>query len=148
MNKIAATVTSIEDMEIFTYITLEAGETTIRVIKQKEPKWLNVNERVYVTFAEFSVCVGKACNGKVSIENRIPAVLTSARTKSSLCISKFNSQLGEVISLMPQSAFDELELEEGNRATILVSEMDIDIEPYIDPNLLEKFLSTGIKVAS
>lgn len=148
MNKVAAVVTSIKDMEIVTYITLKADETTIRVIQSKEPKWLNVHDKVYFTFQEFSVCVGKACDGKVSIENRIPAVLTSARTKSSLCVSKFDSKIGEIVSLMPQSAFEELELEEGYKATILLSEMDIDLEPYIDPKLLERYITPRIKVAS
>lgn len=148
MNKVEAVVTAIEDMEIVIYITLKMGETKIRVIKSKKPKWLNVHDKVYLKFQEFSVCIGKSCQGKVSIENRIPAVLTSVRTKSSLCVSKFNTKIGEIVSLMTQSAFEELELEEGYKVTILLSEMDIDLEPYIDPMLLERFTNSRTKVAS
>jgi molybdopterin-binding protein len=148
MNKIAATVTSVTNMEIVNYITVNIGETTISVIQSKVPKWLKVNDKVYITFLEFAVCVGKSCNGKVSIENRIPAVLKSAHMKSSLCISKFDTQIGEVVSLMPQSAFEELELCEGSKVTLLLSEMDIELEPYIDPVVLKTLSNSRIKVAS
>lgn len=148
MNKFTAVVTSIENMEIVTYIALQVGEIEIRIIKSKVPQWLNVNDSVYFTFQEFSVCIGKACNGKVSIENRIPAVLTSVRTKNSLSELTFESKIGEVVSLMTQSAFEELELEKDSTATILLREIDINLEPYIEPKLLESFMNPGIKVAN
>lgn len=148
MNKISAVVTSIENMEIVTYITLQVGEIDIKIIKSKAPKWLQTGDPVYFTFQEFSVCVGKACNGKVSIENRIPAVLNSVRKKHSLCELTFDSKIGEVVSLMTQSVFEELELENGYKANILLREIDIDLEPYIEPSVLEAFMKTRTKVAN
>lgn len=148
MNKISAVVTSVEDMKIVTYITLQVGETEIKITKSKAPTWLQSGDLVYFTFQEFSVCVGKACNGKVSIENRIPAVLSSVRKNHSLCELKFDSQIGEVVSLMTQSAFEELQLEDGYKATLLLRDIDINLEPYIEPRVLEGFMDTRIKVAN
>ncbi|HHD79960.1 MAG TPA: hypothetical protein ENK98_10090 [Epsilonproteobacteria bacterium] len=147
MNKVVAVVTSIEDLEIVTYLTLRAGETSIKVIQPQKPNWLNVHDKVYFKFQEFSVCIGKSCDGKVSIENRIPAVLTSIRAKSSLSVSKFDTDIGEIVSLMPQSAFEELEIVQGDEVMILVSEMDIELEPYIDPMLLAKVMEPRTKIA-
>lgn len=148
MNKIAATVESIENMDIVTYITLHIEDTKIRIIKSKVPQWLGVNDKVYFTFQEFSVCIGTECNGKVSIENRISALLSSVRAKSSLCELKFESKIGEVVALMTQNAFEELQLKEGSKATILLREIDINLEPYIEPKLLESMMNTGTKVAN
>ena len=148
MNKISAVVTSVEDMGIVTYITLQVAETDIKIIKSKAPTWLQAGDLVYFTFQEFSVCVGKACNGKVSIENRIPAVLSSVRKNHSLCELTFDSKIGEVVSLMTQSAFEELELEDGYKATILLREIDINLEPYIEPRVLERFINNKTKVAN
>ncbi|MEN8728053.1 MAG: TOBE domain-containing protein [Sulfurovum sp.] len=148
MNKIVAVVKSVNDMKIVTYITLEVNSIEIMIIKSKKPEWINVGDTVYFTFREFSVCVGTACNGKVSIENRIPATLHLIRKKGSLCELKFNSELGEVVSLMTEKAFDELELDVGSKATVLLREIDISLEPYIEALNIEDFMNTRIKVAN
>jgi ABC-type molybdate transport system ATPase subunit len=147
MNKIHAVVTSVDRMEIVTYITLKVGETDIKIMKSEAPKWLKVDDHVYFTFQEYSVCIGKACNGKVSIENRIPAVLTNVRKKHSLCELKLSSEIGDVVSLMTQSTFEELELEDESKAIILLREIDINLEPYIEPGLLESLTNSRTKVA-
>lgn len=148
MNKFTAVVKSVHDMEIVTYITLEVNGVEIMVIKPSIPIWLNVGDRVFFTFREVSVCVGKACNGKVSIENRIPATLHSYRKKGSLCELKFESELGEIVSLMTEKAFNELELDAGSKATILLREIDIAIEPYREAISIESFMKTRTKVAN
>ena len=148
MNKIAAVVKSINDMEIVTYVTLEVNSIEIIIIKSKQPEWLNVGDTVYFTFREFSVCVGTACNGKVSIENRIPATLQLVRKKGSLCELKFKSELGEVVSLMTEKAFDELEIDIGSKATVLLREIDISLEPYMESINIENFMNTRTKVAN
>lgn len=148
MNKITAVVKSVNDMEIVTYITLEVNGVEIMVIKPSIPEWLNVGDRVFFTFREVSVCVGKACNGKVSIENRIPATLHSFRKKGSLCELKFESDLGEIVSLMTEKAFNELELDAGSKATILLREIDIGLQPYREAISLESFMNTRTKVAN
>ncbi len=148
MNKISAVVKSVNDMEIVTYITLEVNGIEIMVIKPSIPEWLNVGDRVFFTFREVSVCVGKSCNGKVSIENRIPATLHSFRKNGSLCELKFESELGEIVSLMTEKAFNELELDAGSKATILLREIDIAIEPYREAISIESFMKTRTKVAN
>ena len=147
MNKIAAVVTSVENMEIVTYITLKVGEIDIKIMKSKAPKWLKVKDNVYFTFPEYSVCIGKACKGKVSIENRIPAVLTSVRENHSLCELKFESKIGEIVSLIPKRTFEELELDDDEKAIILLREIDINLEPYIEPTLLDVLTNPRTKVA-
>lgn len=148
MNKIAAVVKSIDDMEIVTYITLEINNIEIKIIKPKAPQWLSVGDNVYFTFRELSVCVGRACNGKVSIENRIPATLTQIRINGLLCEVKFDSEIGEVVSLITQNSFDELQLDVDSNVTILLREIDINLEPYLKPIYLESFNNTRTKVAN
>ncbi len=148
MNRIAAVVKSIEDMEIVSYITLEMNEVEIRIIKSKVPEWLSVGDTVFFTFAEISVCIGKACNGKVSIENRIPATLKQLRTNCSLCEVKFDSKIGDIVSLITQNAFDELQLDIGSQVTILLREIDINVEPCVKPVHLDHFMHSRTKVAN
>lgn len=148
MNKITAVVKSVNDMEIVTYITLEVNNIEIMIIKSSIPEWLNVGDMVYFTFREFNVCVGKACNGKVSIENRIPATLHLVRKKGSLCELTFKSELGEIVSLMTEKAFNELEIDVDSKVTVLLREIDIGLQPYKEAINIENFMKTRTKVAN
>lgn len=148
MNKLAAVVTDIEQTDIVTYITLDCNDTPIRLIKTKTPVWAGVGDRVYFTFQEASVCVSKECPGKVSIENRVPGTLKKIRSKDSLCELTFESGIGTVVSLVTEKACDELGLEEGCSATILLRGVDIHLEPNVDPMNLESLKRPGTKLAN
>lgn len=147
MNKIVAAVKKIEDLNIVSYITLEMNGVEIKIIKSKVPAWLSVGDSVYFTFAEISVCIGKACNGKVSIENKIPATLKHIRTNCSLCEVKFDTPIGDIVSLITQNAFDTLQLDIGSEVTILLRETDISLEPCIKAPHFDSFMSAGMEVA-
>ena len=149
MNKIAAVVTGIEQTDIVSYITLQCAETTVRLIKTKLPMWLSIGDNVYFTFQEASVCVSKECPGKVSIENRIPGTLMQIRSKDSLCELTFESDIGKVVSLITEKACQELGLEVGCTATMLLRGVDIQLEPDVQPTDFETIVKqTRTKVAN
>lgn len=131
MNKITAKVSSIETTDIVTYVHVDSGDTTIRLIKSENPKWLRIGDDVVCTFREASVSVSKECPGKISIENSLPATLKEVRENSSLCELTFDSELGSVISLITASAYENLGLEPGCRATMLLRGVDINLEPSL-----------------
>lgn len=84
---------------------------------------------MFCTFQEASVCVSKECPGKVSIENRLPATLMEIRKNDSLCELTFSCDLGTVVSLITTQAFEELGLEPGCKATMLLCGIDIGLQP-------------------
>lgn len=131
MNQITAVVKTIEETDVVTYIHLGVGETNISVIKSKTPEWLSVGDKVNCAFQEVSVSVSKECPGKVSIENRLPASLKKIRQGASLCELTFESDVGEVVSLITSRACDLLGLTQGCRATMLLRGVDIDVEPIL-----------------
>lgn len=135
MNKVSAVVTTIERKDVVTYIHVASGETSLRLIKSKCPSWLSPGDKVFCTFQEGSVCVSKECPGKVSIENRLPATITSVRRNDALCELTFESEMGPVVSLITTEAFEELGLEEGGSATMLLRGIDIGLEPDIEPDI-------------
>ncbi len=132
MNQIIAKVINIEPGEIVSYVQVESSGLKLRIIKSTLPTWLSVGDKVQCNIQEASVCVSKECPGKVSIENRIKARLKDLRVKESLCELTFESEFGEVRALITQVALDELGLEKGCEATMLMRGVDISIEPYID----------------
>ncbi|MFT5661155.1 MAG: molybdopterin-binding protein [Sulfurimonas sp.] len=132
MNHIEATVTDIKKTDIITYIDVECGETTLRLIKSKAPIWLSEGDKVNCDFQEVSVCVSKECPGRVSIENRLSATLKDVRKSESLCELTFDSSLGKVISLITTDAYENLGLELECKATILLRGIDIKISPVIE----------------
>lgn len=148
MNKIAARVKSIDDQEIVVYVTLEINDMEIVLIKPRVPSWLKSSQKVHFTFQEVSVCVGKACNGKISIENRVPAVLDCVRIKGTMCELTFQSEIGQVVSLMTEKSFEALQLGRGEKATILLRDIDINLEPYSEPINQDQFYDSGMKVAN
>lgn len=133
MNQLTAVVKSIEETDVVTYIHLGIGETKISVINSKTPEWLSVGDQVNCTFQEVSVSVSKECPGKVSIENRLPATLKEMRQGASLCELTFESDVGEVVSLITSRACELLGLEIGCQATMLLRGIDITLEPILIP---------------
>jgi molybdopterin-binding protein len=133
MNKLTVKVKRIEDHGIVTYITLDAGGMEIKTIKSNMPEWLEEGDQVNMVFQELSVCVGKSCEGKLSIRNKIAARLKRLRTRGTLSELLFESAIGEICSLMTQRSFDELELAVGDEAVLLLREIDIDLQPCIVP---------------
>jgi len=132
MNNIEAVVTGIKKTDIVTYIDLKCGEESLRLIRKSYPIWLSEGDSVNCKFQEVSVCVSKECEGKVSIENKIPARLKALRQNGSLCELTFESSMGDVVSLITQDAYNSLGLELECSATMLLRGLDITIEPKIE----------------
>ena len=132
MNTFIAKVVNIVPGEIISYIQVQSGEQKIRIIKSTLPQWLRVEDKVECRIHEASVCVSKECPGRVSIENRLKAYLKEVRHSDSLCELTFESDMGEIVSLITQLAYDELGLEIQCEATMLIRGVDISVEPYID----------------
>lgn len=132
MNIIVAKVTNIEPGEVVSFIQLESAGIKLRVIKSQLPIWLSVGDTVQCEIHEASVCISKECPGKVSIENRISARLKDIRTHDSLCELTLESDMGEVVALITELAFDELDLKKECEATMLMRGIDLSIEPHID----------------
>jgi ABC-type molybdate transport system ATPase subunit len=145
MNHIEAKVTQINTSDIVTYIDVQSADTQIRLIKFKAPSWLCVGDTIDCSFPEASVCVSKDCPGKVSIENRLPAKLLEIRTSDSLCELTFESDMGTVVSLITMEAFENLELEIGCSATMLLRGVDISFAPVIEvgQTLLERNMQSN-----
>ena len=144
MNKIVAKVQAIEETGIVTYIRIKKNNTVFTVIKPETPKWIAVGDQVYCNFQEASVSISKNCPGKVSIENRLSAVLKEVRKNKSLCELSLESDIGDIISLITCRAYDELELEKGCKATLLLRGVDIKLEPVftqVDKKKYEKYIS-------
>jgi len=132
MNTFIAKVINIEPGDIISYIQVQSADEKIRIIKSTLPQWLSVGDKVECKIHEASVCVSKECPGRVSIENRLKANLKEVRHSDSLCELTFDSEMGEVVSLITQLAYDELGLEVECEATMLIRGVDISVEPYID----------------
>jgi molybdopterin-binding protein len=91
-----------------------------------------VGDVVQCNFQEASVCVSKDCPGHVSIENKVPGVLKETRSSDLLCELSFDSAIGKIVSLISSQSYDDLQLEQGSEATILIRGIDISLEPVID----------------
>lgn len=139
MNTIEAKVQKIEETGVVTYIHINSGNTVITIIKSQTPKWIGVGDEVRCSFYETSVSVSKGCPGKVSIENRVPATLKEVRKNNSLCELTFESAIGNIVSLITLRAYDNLELEKGCRATMLLRGVDIDLKPILAPIDINKY---------
>jgi len=131
MNKIEAVVTDIKETDVVTYIYVKCDEVDLRLIKYKAPDWLSKGDKVNCNFQEAAVCVSKECPGRVSIENKLPAVLKNMRESESLCELTFDTDMGKVVSLITQEAYNDLGLELECDATMLVRGVDIAIEPIL-----------------
>jgi len=131
MNQIKATVKEIKDLGVVSYIYVQCENTTIKLIKQKVPQWLEVGDNIHCKFQEASVCVAKDCAKKVSVENCIPATLINVRKNEPLCELTFDSDIGKVVSLITIDAYEALELESDNSVTMLMRGIDINIDPIL-----------------
>lgn len=133
MNTLKADVVAIDETDVVTYIHVKHNATDLTLIQSKLPKWLEVGDTIECTFKETSVSVSKECPGKVSIENRIPGTLKAMREGASLCELTFESDIGEVVSLITSRACQDLELSEGCDATMLLRGVDVNVSPILVP---------------
>lgn len=148
MNTVNAIVTGIHKTDVVTYIHVQSGTTEMKLIKYRCPGWVGVGDEVYCTFQEASVCVSKECPGKVSIENRLPATLKAVRTSDSLCELTFESDIGDVVSLITAEAYEELGLESGCEATMLLRGVDMQLKPKLTPMDLGTLKRKRTKIAN
>lgn len=133
MNRLMATVQEIHEGEVVTYISVNSGESCMKLIKSQKPEWLRVGDKVYCNFQEACVCLSKDCTGKVSIENTLPVVLKNIRKNDSLCeVTLDNKDFGEIVSLITTRAYEKMELCEGTHAMMLLRGTDIKLEPFIE----------------
>lgn len=133
MNTLRVTVKEIEENDIVTYIHLQKGESDLQLTQYQKPSWLKVGDEVNCRFHEGYVCLSKECPGKVSIENALPVTLKSVRINKSLCeLTLDHSDLGEIVSLITQNAYEKLGLEEGCSAMMLLRGTDIKLEPVVE----------------
>ncbi|HHH37049.1 MAG TPA: hypothetical protein ENK77_00345 [Epsilonproteobacteria bacterium] len=144
MNRFTANVKAIENHEIVKHIILEIDGTILKTIISKVPAWVAEGESVSVAFRELSVCIGTSCEGKVSIENRLSAVLETHRSKNSLTELVLRSRIGTVVALMTEDSFHELELKDGDELIMMLRGIDITLEPHF--GRLDKAM--GMKVAN
>lgn len=131
MNQKEAIVTGITKTDVVTYINLRCGDADLRLIKFKAPTWLSQGDTIKCKFQEGSVCVSKECPGEVSIENKLPATLKTVRQNASMCELTFQSDMGKVVSLITQEAYDSLGLKLECEAIMLLRGVDISIEPLL-----------------
>jgi len=131
MNQIEAKVESIQDLGVVSYVYVQSAQMKLKIIKSKVPQWLDVGDTIYCNFQEASVCVGKDCTKQVSVENCLPAALKSIRKSEPLCELTFDSDMGEVVSLITTDSLNLLDLKSGDNATMLIRGIDINLEPKI-----------------
>jgi len=150
MNQILAKVVTIVPGEVVSYIQMQSDSVSLRVMKSTLPTWLSVGDTVQCNFQEASVCVSKECTGRVSIENKIPGVLKEVRSNDFLCELSFDTAVGKIVSLIPFKSYEEMGLEEGCEATMLIRGVDVRLEPVIDLYATQALLQkiSGIKDAN
>ena len=133
MNTLRVKVTEIQENDIVTYIHVNKGESDLQLTQFQKPSWLKVGDEVNCRFHEGYVCLSKECPGKVSIENTLPVTLKAVRKSKSLCeLTLDNRDLGEIVSLITENAYEKLGLEEGCSAMMLLRGSDIKLEPVLE----------------
>jgi molybdopterin-binding protein len=131
MNRYTATVQEIQTLDIITYIHIKINNTTLHVIRQNKPQWIDGGDELECSFQEANVSLSKNCPGRVSIENCLNAKFVSMRQTESLCEITCDSDIGEVVSLITANAFEKLGLQEGDDVTLLLRAVDMKLEPVL-----------------
>jgi len=139
MNRLEATVKEIKDLGVVTYIYVESLGKELKIIKSKRPKWLEEGDSIYCEFQEASVCISSDCKKSISVENCIPGKLTNIRKSEPLCELTFQSEVGNVVSLITTDAFDALSIKEEDDLALLLRGIDINVEPKITVQNLKTY---------
>lgn len=133
MNQLQAKVEGINSDRFFNIVSLGInGDTRLKLLRTELPEWLGVGDTVecHIAEAALSICKGDH-NSDVSIENRIDAKVKSVLRGDVLSEVAFESQCGELKSLITTDAYERMAIESGEEVVLLLKAVDIKLNPIL-----------------
>jgi molybdate transport system regulatory protein len=133
MNQIQAKVEGIKSDAFFNIVHLGVNcEARLKLLKTELPQWLGVGDTVecHIAEAALSICKGDH-NSDVSIENRIDATVKGVQKGDVLSEVRFDTQCGELKSLITTDAYERMEIENGEHVVLLLKAVDIKLAPIL-----------------
>lgn len=128
MNRLNGKIISIRVEEHLSLITIEAGGFTLKSIVIGTPvdtSYLEEGRSVKVLFKETEVIIGKSADSAISVQNKLPCVITNIESGSLLSRIHLKSPAGELTSLITSDAVRQLNLRNGEHVVAMVKTNEV-----------------------
>ncbi len=127
MNKIEATVKSIEESDAVHVVTFSAKDEEFTMMALELPKKVKDGARVILGIKPSFVLIAKEKSKDISLTNQIDALITSIDVGKLLVTIKLKSEVGIFESLITKKSYDMLSLKERQKAVVMMKASEISI---------------------
>ncbi len=127
MNKIEATVKSIEESDAVHVVTFSAKDEEFTMMALELPKKVKDGVRVILGIKPSFVLIAKEKSKDISLTNQIDALITSIDVGKLLVTIKLKSEVGIFESLITKKSYDMLSLKERQKAVVMMKASEISI---------------------
>lgn len=128
MNRLPGTISAVASEGGISLIDVSVGKDTWTAMLVETPEtapYLCPGGRVWVLFKETEVSLGKGLSGRLSLRNRMPAVVRGIRTGALLAEVELDYQGYRLTSIITRRAVERLELAVGDRVEALVKANEV-----------------------
>ena len=131
MNNFVGKISNIHTHQNISIVTLEMGQDlflkAIVLDSGKTAPYLRNENKVHVLFKETEVILGAANTGLLSIENKIPGVITDIEQGVLLSRVTLDTSIGEVVSIISSSSMQELMLSPKKQVIAMININEISL---------------------
>lgn len=127
MNRIEARVTHIERLDNITIVSFDAQGTPMRMMALGLNIPVRIGTRVVLGFKASHVALATHLLGRLSISNRLNAVIEAVETGTLLCSVTLRVGPTRMESIITRESAETMELQPGEDVTALIKASDLSI---------------------
>ena len=122
MNSFEGHIVSVEESEKMSLVTISIqGAQTMKAIileTSATASYLKLNNPIRILFKETEVVIGTAIPHQISLQNRIPGIISHIDKGALLSKLIVKSEIGEIGSIISTQAIQDLRIQEGSSVRI------------------------------
>jgi molybdate transport system regulatory protein len=130
MNRIKANIAQISSSGGVILVDMVAENcpmSALLIDVANKPDWLKKDNNVYIIFKETEVSIGKNVEGKISLRNKIPCIITHIERGELMSLISMDFEGHNIDSAITTRSVDMLELEIGDKVTAFIKANELTL---------------------
>ena len=127
MNKISATVVSIQNVQNLTQVTFATATGELKMMGLELPQNIEQNTAVMLTCKATNIAIAKASDSMLSFSNQLPVTIQTIEMGELLCSLLLSYDTTVLESIITADSAKRMQLKVGDTVTALIKSSDLSI---------------------
>lgn len=127
MNKISATVVSIQNVQNLTQVTFATATGELKMMGLELPQNIEQNTAVMLTCKATNITIAKASDSMLSFSNQLPVTIQAIEMGELLCSLELAYEEALLESIITADSAKRMQLKVGDTVTALIKSSDLSI---------------------